>query len=447
MNLYIETFGCQMNDRDSEIMVQLLEQAGYLLCQDIANADAIIVNTCSIRGKAEQKAYSLLGSLRRIKENHPTLIIAATGCVAQQEGKKMLSRMGHIDLVIGPQGIYDLPRLFADIRQSQSATSSASQVITPQDSQFHIPPFLPDLKHGNGHKRFVTIMQGCNNFCTYCIVPFARGREVSRSKEDIVAEASHLIDLGVKEITLLGQNVNSYGNDQDPEQRTTFAELLRAVAALPGLVRLRFTTSNPKDLSPALMDCFKDLPNLCHHFHLPLQSGSDTILSRMNRKYDRAGYLNLVKGLRQACPDLAITTDIIVGFPDESDDNFQDTMDLMEEVRYNAAFSFIYSNRPPARSCDFPDTISLEVKKQRLAIFQQRQKEISLERNQEYIGQIMELMVEGESKSGHGQWSGRAQYNQIVNFNSTTTYTPGDLVQVKITEGLQNSLRGELVES
>ncbi len=428
-----------MNERDSEIMLQLLEQQGYLLCAELEAADAVIVNTCSIRGKAEQKAYSFIGSLRRLKKEKPNLIIAVAGCVAQQEGHKMKSRMPHVDIVLGPHSIYQLPDLFQEVVDGQN-----NIVSTSQSDDFIIPPFLPNLKHGLPHKRFVTIMQGCNNFCTYCIVPYTRGREVSRKQEDILAEVEHLVAGGVKEITLLGQNVNSYGNDQPPSSCISFAELLRNVAAVPGLVRLRFTTSNPKDLSPALMDCFKDLKNLGHHFHLPVQSGSNKILKKMNRKYTVETYREKVAGLREACPDISLTTDIIVGFSGETAADFQATMDLMEEVRYDSAFSFKYSSRPPAKSCDFEDTVSEEGKAERLAIFQNRQKEISLERHQEYIGKSLEVMIEGESKTGKGQWSGRSTHNLIVNFYSPRTYLPGELVQVTVTEGCLNSLRADL---
>ncbi len=428
-----------MNERDSEIMLQLLEQNGYLLSDDLASADAVIVNTCSIRGKAEQKAYSFIGSLRRLKESNPDLIIVVAGCVAQQEGEKMKIRMPHVDIILGPQSIYQLPELFQQVVDERNGI-----VSTSQSTDFTIPPFLPDLKHGLPHKRFVTIMQGCNNYCTYCIVPYTRGREVSRRREDILAEVRHLVASGVREITLLGQNVNSYGNDQPQAERTSFPELLRQVAAVPGLIRLRFTTSNPKDLSPALMACFQDLDNLCHHFHLPVQSGSNAVLKKMNRKYTVEDYMAQVVGLRQACPDISLTTDIIVGFPGETDSDFQATMDLMEKVRYDSAFSFKYSSRPPAKSCDFEDTVTDEEKVRRLAIFQKRQKEITQERHQEFIGQTLEVMIEGESKMGNGQWSGRSSHNLIVNFNSTQHYKPGDLEWVTVTEGCLNSLRAEL---
>ncbi|MBI5558805.1 MAG: tRNA (N6-isopentenyl adenosine(37)-C2)-methylthiotransferase MiaB [Deltaproteobacteria bacterium] len=437
--LYIETFGCQMNDRDSEIMRQLLATA-YETTDVISSADAIIVNTCSIRDKAEQKAYSLLGALRKKKKENPGLIIAATGCVAQQEGEKMLSRMPHVDLVVGPRNIYQLPELFRRAEQQQKGI-----VATDQAKSFMIPPFLPSLQQGQPHKRFVTIMQGCNNFCTYCIVPFTRGREISRKAEDILSEINHLAAGGVKEVTLLGQNVNSYGNDQPEGNRTSFASLLRRVSEIKGVERLRFTTSNPKDLSEELMQCFTDLKKLCPHFHLPVQSGSNAILKSMNRRYTIELYLEKVEKLRSYYPQLALTTDIIVGFPGESRADFQATMDLIEKVRYHAAFSFKYSSRPPAKSCQMAETVSREEKEERLAELQERLSSITLERNREYIGQRLELMVEGESKAADGQWSGRSGTNHIVNFQSPDVLAPGNLVQVIIREACLHSLRGELL--
>lgn len=440
MKFFIETFGCQMNDRDSLIMTQILEQAGYSVGLSIMDADVIVINTCSIRGKAEQKAYSLIGSLRKHKLAHPNIILCVTGCVAQQEGRSMVSRMKHVDMVLGPQSIYGLINHIETVKEK-----GESLILTDQSKRFEIPPFLPDLQHSTPHKRFVTIMQGCNNYCTYCIVPFTRGREVSRTVADIIAEVKHLIGLGVKEITLLGQNVNSYGFDQAEENRTSFPELLRQVSKIDGLRRLRFTTSNPKDLSSDLMHCFTELKNLCLHFHLPMQSGSDQVLKRMNRKYTVKDYLQLVAGLRDVAPDISITTDVIVGFPNETDSDFMATMALMEQVRYDSAFSFIYSNRPPAVSCDFLDETSREEKSRRLALFQKRQREITVEQHQRFIGREFDLMIEGESKQANGQWSGRSTHNIIVNFNSDTAYKPGDMVRVLVTEGLMNSLRAELV--
>ena len=438
-HLYIETFGCQMNDRDSEIMAQLMAKENFAPTSDIACADAIIVNTCSIRGKAEQKAYSLLGALRKQKKENPNLLIAVTGCVAQQEGKKMLVRMPHVNLVVGPQNIYQLPALF-----EKAGRRSKGLVVTELSKEFMIPPFLPTMERGLPHKRFVTIMQGCNNFCTYCIVPYTRGREVSRKCEEILQEIIHLVAGGVKEITLLGQNVNSYGNDQPQEQRTTFPELLRLVAEIKGIERLRFTTSNPKDLSEELMRCFADIDTLCPHFHLPVQSGSNKVLKKMSRKYKIENYLEKVEKLRKYSPDITLTTDIIVGFPGEEDEDFQATMDLIEKVRYHSAFSFKYSSRPPAKSCEFEETVTEEEKIKRLAILQDRQNVITKERNEEYVGQLMELMIEGESKMD-GQWCGRSKTNHTVNFESKDTFIPGQLVMVKIKSTCQNSLLGELL--
>ena len=435
---YIETFGCQMNDRDSEIMAQLLAESA-LPCNDVAEADIVLVNTCSIREKAEQKAFSLLGQLRTLKQKKKDLIIGVVGCVAQQEGQKILQRMSHVDLVMGPQSIYNLPALLAEI-----ACDHKRIVAIDQSPSFVIPSFLPEVGSGPSHKRFITIMQGCNNFCTYCVVPYTRGRELSRQFSDIVNEARELVAHGVKEITLLGQNVNSYGRDPHGKQIHTFAELLRAVAEIPGLARLRFTTSNPKDLTTELLQSFADLPILCSHFHLPVQSGSDHVLKRMNRKYTREHYLELVQALRSYRPDLAITTDIIVGFPGESEEDFQATFSLLEEVRYHGAFSFKYSDRPQAKSVAFVDKLSEEVKSTRLAILQKRIDEIVLERNKEYVGRIESVMVESENKNRDGQWHGRTGSNHIVHFDNTAPLSPGQMVNIRINEACQHSLRGEL---
>ncbi len=438
---YIETFGCQMNERDTEIMAQLLSQADYNIIDDIDMADVVVVNTCSIRGKAEQKAMSLLGRMRLFKKKKPSLIVAVTGCVAQQEGAKIQARMGHVDLVVGPQSIYQLPELIKKVEQDGLKSTAIEQ-----PASFSIPSLLPDLA-GSAlpHKRFVTIMQGCNNFCTYCVVPHTRGREVSRSPEDIVGEVEHLVAHGVSEITLLGQNVNSYGLDRQDGDYTDFPGLLRRVAAIPGVIRLRFTTSNPKDLSENLMKCFAELDNLCPHFHLPVQSGSDAILKKMNRKYSIEQYLKKVEGLRQYCPDIAITTDIIVGFPGETDEDFAATMLLLEKVRYHSAYSFKYSDRPNTVSAGFGNKVPQEVKTARLARLQTRQQEITNECHLAYVGQVLEIMVEGESRTGDGQWSGRTGSNHIVNFTGPAAINPGQILRVKIDEACLHSLRGSLI--
>lgn len=427
-----------MNDRDSEIMAQLLSESS-LPANSIADADIVLVNTCSIREKAEQKAFSLLGQLKALKQKKEGLIIGVVGCVAQQEGQKILQRMPYVDLVLGPQNIYNLPALLDDVICDRKRI-----VAIDQSPSFVIPPFLPEMGRGPSHKRFVTIMQGCNNFCTYCVVPFTRGREVSRKFTDIVSEARLLTEQGVKEITLLGQNVNSYGRDQKGNQIHTFSELLRVVAKLDGLERLRFTTSNPKDLTAELMQTFSDLPILCSHFHLPVQSGSDRILKRMNRNYTRDHYLTLVDELRANRPGIAITTDIIVGFPGETEEDFEATFELINEVRYHGAFSFKYSDRPQAKSVDFENKIPEEVKAERLARLQKRIDEIVVERNREYLDRQELVMVESEQANQRGQWHGRTYSNHIVHFDSPGPLVPGQMVDVLITEACQHSLRGRL---
>lgn len=425
-----------MNERDSEIMGQVLGKT-YTPTDEVSLADVVVVNTCSIREKAEQKAYSLLGRLKRFKAAKPSMVIAVTGCVAQQEGEKLRSRMPYIDLVVGPQNIYRLSELITGVSEKKKPF-----VATDLSAKFTIPPFLPSLETGPPHKRFVTIMQGCNNFCTYCVVPHTRGREISRDSNDILNEVRHLADSGVKEITLLGQNVNSYGRNKKHNGHSRFAELLQAVAAIDGIERIRFTTSHPKDLSEELMQCFSAIEKLCSHFHLPVQSGSNRILKRMNRKYSVESYLEKVDNLRRFRPGIVLTTDIIAGFPGESEEDFEQTMKLLETVRFHGAFSFKYSDRPHAKSCDFADKVSEDDKSRRLARLQSRQEEIVLERNREYIGQRLEVMVEGQSKAAEGQLSGRAGTNHIVNFSGAPQLFPGQTVTVKIEEACSHSLRG-----
>jgi len=433
---FIETFGCQMNDRDSEIMAQLLSDA-YQPALNAEQADVVLVNTCSIRQKAEQKAMSLLGCLKLLKKKKPGMVIGVVGCVAQQEGEALLARLPYVDLVMGTQNIYNLPVLLNEIICDHKKIAAVEQ-----SSAFEIPPYLPNMEQGPHHKRFVTIMQGCNNFCTYCVVPYTRGREVSRKFQDILSEARHLVEHGVKEITLLGQNVNSYGRDMRDGQ--TFADLLRAVAEIKGLQRLRFTTSNPRDLNDELISCFAELDLLCPHFHLPVQSGSNMVLKSMNRHYTIETYLDLVKRLRAARPDIALTTDIIVGFPGETEEDFQATMDLVANIRYHGAYSFKYSDRPQAKSVSFAGKLAEDVKGERLAGLQKRINRIVLERNHEYIGKIEQVMVEGKSRAQHDQWSGRTGSNHIVNFTANQALQPGQIVTVEITEACLHSLRGTL---
>lgn len=445
--LYIKTFGCQMNERDSKVIAQLLAQEGFATTSVQEEADLILVNTCSIREKAEQKAFSLIGSLREEKKKNPSLVVGVIGCVAQQEGEHLRSRMPHVDLIVGTQQIYRLPamldRLLSGMTQKEIATN--------MESSFSIPPFQKLLVNNEktaitpGFKQFVTIMQGCDNFCSYCVVPTTRGREISRSVRDILEEVELLVEQGVREITLLGQNVNSYGatNTVDPRP-VSFPQLLRKVSAVQGLQRLRFTTSHPKDLSEELMQCFAELENLCPHFHLPVQSGSDKILQRMNRKYTVESYLQKVARLRQYRPDIALATDVIVGFPGETDVDFVATMRLLQEVRFHGSFSFKYSDRPHTRSTSFTDKVPEEIKSQRLATFQKEQNKISLQRNREYLEKTVEIMIESILD---GEIKGRTATNHMVHAaGNVDSLLPGDLALVIIEHAGNHSLKGRLSE-
>lgn len=440
-----------MNERDSEIIEQLLYPAGFVPVNEMVGADMIILNTCSIRAKAEQKVYSLLGQIRQFKVHNPQLLVAVAGCVAQQEGKTIQQKMPHVDFVVGTQQIYQLPDM---IREFEAGRKSHGLAIN-LDSSFSIPSIYSYRQSvqksspqvGREFKKFVTIMQGCNNYCSYCVVPYTRGREISRPVSDILDEIRLFLDQGVTEITLLGQNVNSYGQTNAvADESVTFATLLRKVSKLKGLQRLRFTTSNPKDLSEELMRCFAEIDILCPQFHLPVQSGSDTILTRMNRKYTVADYLQKVQVLRNYRPDIAITTDIIVGFPGETDADFEATMKLLETVRFHGSFSFKYSDRPGTRSADFPDKVNEDVKSERLSRFQHFQDSISLERNSEYVGRNMEVVVEGIGKNN--LFYGRTTTNHIVHFPATDpdTVHPGDTRSVQINQAGQHSLTGIIKE-
>lgn len=435
-----------MNERDSEIMAQSLSAYGYIEGMDIDDADLIILNTCSIRAKAEQKVMSMLGYLRKTKIRKPGLKICVAGCVAQQEGKKIISKMGHVDLVVGTQNIYNIGQLL------NRSSEHGPQVVTSLDDQYDIPNLLPTYSSDNGgsspsvvpFRKFVTIMQGCNNFCTYCVVPHTRGREVSRKYNDIINESKVLVKSGVREITLLGQNVNSYGKTNSVTEdgsAYSFSTLLREVAKIEGLERLRFTTSNPKDLTDDLMRCFRDVDKLCHQFHLPVQAGSDAVLKKMHRKYTVEQYLMLVEKLRQFCPDIAITTDVIVGFPGETSQDFEGTMNLLEEVQFHGSFSFKYSDRPGTLASSFGEKVDEEIKSERLARFQARQDEISLRRNREYLGSTQTVMVEecvGENVKS------RTETNHIVHFIKPAPLKPGECIDVIITHAGQHSLKGEI---
>ncbi len=435
-----------MNERDSEIIAQSLSQYDYVETMEIDSADLIILNTCSIRAKAEQKVMSMLGYLRKAKIKKPDLKICVAGCVAQQEGQRIIERMPHVDLVVGTQHIYQIPTLL------HHKSANSGKAVTDLSDNYIIPQFIPKIsvnetiqKQDQHFSKFVTIMQGCNNYCTYCVVPYTRGREVSRKYKDIMDEIDVLVQSGVVEVTLLGQNVNSYGktnqvtHDGSP---FSFPQLLQEVSKIDRLKRLRFTTSNPKDLSEDLMKCFRDIPKLCPQFHLPVQAGSNRVLKMMNRKYSIETYLDLVHSLRAYCPDIVLTTDIIVGFPGEEEGDFEKTMSLLETVRFDASFSFKYSDRPGTASTNLPGKVDEDIKSARLALFQKRQNEISLEQNIKHIGKKVEVLVESSTAKGY---QCRAATNHVVHVETSSTLLLGSFVNVAINQAGQHSLKGKPV--
>jgi len=438
--LFLQTFGCQMNQYDSERIARVMGRMDYAVTDCVENADLILLNTCSVRDKAEQKVYSALGRLKEIKQQRASVIIGVGGCVAQQEGEALLKRVPHLDLVFGTHNIHKLPEI---VEQAQTLENR------PVETAFYRDPSYMEDPEGatevQGSKAFLTIMQGCNKVCSFCIVPHVRGREVSRPSKKILREIESLADRGVVEVMLLGQNVNSYGKMTPGE--LSFAELLGRVNAVNGIERIRFTTSHPQDLSPELIAAFAELDKLCQHLHLPVQSGSDSVLSRMRRGYTRAEYLDRIERLRARRPEVALSTDIIVGFPGETDDEFGATLELLEQVGYDEIYSFTYSPRPQTVAAKlYDDDIPDDTKRDRLSRVQSLQREISLRKNRERIGDIEEILVEGRSKLKNGQIMGRTRSNRIVNALGPESLA-GALVTARITGATATSLIGELARA
>jgi tRNA-2-methylthio-N6-dimethylallyladenosine synthase len=434
--LYLLTFGCQMNVYDSERIRQLMASRGYLGVEDPADADLIFLNTCSVREKPVEKLYSALGRFRRLKRKNPGLIIGVGGCAAQQEGEKLLKRAPYIDFILGTKEFPRLLKILDNLSNSPMPIVSTS-LNGRSDPYSSLPLDASDCRT----TAFVSIMQGCDNFCSYCIVPFVRGREMSRPSRDIMKEINFLSEKGVREITLLGQNVNSYGQKTPGEM--AFVDLLKAVQQISGIERIRFTTSHPKDLSPGLIEAFERLSKVCEHIHLPLQSGSNRILKRMNRGYTREDYLQQVAELRRRNPEVSITTDIIIGFPGEEEADFQDTLAAIERAQFDDLFSFKYSDRPYTRAISFTRKVPLEVSRVRLSELQACQRKITEKRNRYWEGKKVEVLVEGQSKANSSESSGRTRTNRIVNF-SGQLYPEGSLVQVLVIKALAHSLRGEI---
>jgi len=413
-----------------------MESCGYETTDKVEEADLIIVNTCSIREKADQKVYSQLGRFRELKQRRPDIIIGIGGCLAQQKRTEFLRKYSFLDMVFGTHNIHRIPALITKINRSRAAVVETSfYESVPSLNILALP------RNGNA-SAYVTIMQGCNNFCAFCVVPHLRGREESRMLQEIIREIRMLAAHGIREVTLLGQNVNSYGKTL--ENGHDFADLLQEIASIQGIERIRFTTSHPKDLSERLMKCFHEIDKLCEHIHLPVQSGSDRILERMNRCYTVDDYLDKVKKLRAICPDVSITSDFIVGFPGETDEDFQSTLDLMKKIMFDGAFSFRYSERPGTAALRFREKVPHDIKRERLQTLQSLQEEHSLERNKARIGRVEEILVERISKNCRDDVIGRTRTNKIVNFSGDSELV-GKTVSVMITEAYQHSLRGSLV--
>ncbi|MGA7218066.1 MAG: tRNA (N6-isopentenyl adenosine(37)-C2)-methylthiotransferase MiaB [Candidatus Sulfotelmatobacter sp.] len=462
---YLETFGCQMNVHDSEKVIGTLVHEGYRQVETVEQADLILYNTCSIRDKAEQKVFNRLNDYKKLLKQGKKF--GVLGCVAQQEGEKIFDRAPHVSLVCGSASYRNLPRMLTELESASGAwppesgsrkAEAASLVrITGLDDRQTNECFETEFTaRTNPHRGYITIIEGCDKFCAYCVVPFTRGKERSRTSESVLAEARQMADLGYTEIQLLGQNVNSY---KDPAgkpgagfsgKKRSFAELLAAVGEVPGIRRVRFTTSHPRDFGRDIVDAIDAVPALCDHVHLPVQTGSDRVLNAMQRLYTRDQYLERISWIKSAKRDISITSDMIVGFPGETEQDFADTLSLLDEVGYDGVFTFKYSPRPNTPSLSLDDAIPDQEKSRRLEVLMSRQKEIQITRYKKYIGKTLQVMVEARNEA-RSQWIGRTSQNKTLNFTvpgiptQSTTPTIGIYVQVKVTTSFPNSLVGELV--
>lgn len=437
-NYHIITYGCQMNEHDSENIAGMLEALDYSHTPNPEEADVVVMNTCSVREHADKRFFGMLGQFKKQKKNNPDFIICICGCMPQQPHivEEIRKSFGWVDIVFGTQTIAEFPNLLME--RIRTGKKQFSIIANNQE--------IPEEKKSKRefkHKALVNITYGCNNFCTYCIVPYTRGREKSRSLRAVKQEIINLVNDGVKEVMLLGQNVNSF-RDADGNN---FAALIRALDEVEGLERIRFMTSHPKDLSDELIACFGDCEKLCHNIHLPVQSGSDEVLRRMNRHYNRQRYMEIVEKLRATCPDLSISTDIIVGFPGETEEDFLDTLSLVREVEYDSAFTFIYSPRVGTPAAKYDDQIPENIKHDRFDRLVDEVNRCSAKKNSEYLGRIVTVMVDGPSKNDAGAWSGRTDTFKLVNFTSEEPLTEGQMVSVRITETKTFSLDGKKVDA
>ncbi len=435
--VYIRTFGCQMNEYDSDRMADVLESAGgFVKTDDPERADLILFNTCSVREKAQEKVFSDLGRIRHLKLDRPELIIGVGGCVASQEGAAIVERAPYVDLVFGPQTLHRLPEL---IRNRLLTGRPQIDVSFPEIEKFdHLPPARVD-----GCTAFVSIMEGCSKYCSFCVVPYTRGEEVSRRFEDVLTEVADLADRGVREVTLLGQNVNAYRGAMPEGDDADFALLLEYVAEVPGIERIRYTTSHPKEFTQRLIDSYAAIPQLVSHVHLPVQSGSDRVLAAMKRGYNVLDYKSIVRRLRGARPGISIASDFIVGFPGETDADFEATLKLVEEVNFDTSFSFMYSPRPGTPAASMPDQVPQGVKRARLASLQSALEASARAASHAMVGSVQKVLVEGPSKKDSAELSGRTENNRVINFAGPQRLV-GTLAEVHVTGALPHSLRGEI---
>jgi tRNA-2-methylthio-N6-dimethylallyladenosine synthase len=435
--VYIQTHGCQMNEYDSGKMLDVLREAqGMELTDDPEQADVLLLNTCSIREKAQEKVFSLLGRWRALKEARPGVVIGVGGCVASQEGEALRTRAPFVDLVFGPQTLHRLPEM---VRSARLQGLPVVDISFPEIEKFDRLP----APRAEGPTAFVSIMEGCSRYCTFCVVPYTRGEEISRPFDDVLAEVVQLAAQGVGEVTLLGQNVNAYRGPMHDGEMADLALLIHYVAAVDGIERIRFTTSHPVEFSDSLIQAFAEVPELVSHVHLPVQSGSDRILAAMKRGHTVVEYKSKIRRLREARPDISLSSDFIIGFPGETDADFEATMALIEQIGFDQSFSFIYSRRPGTPAASLPDDVPLAVKKARLARLQARINEMAQAISQGMVGGVERILVEGPSRKDPHQLAGRTGNNRVVNFDGSADLA-GRFVEVRITEALNNSLRGRL---
>ncbi|MCG8317053.1 MAG: tRNA (N6-isopentenyl adenosine(37)-C2)-methylthiotransferase MiaB [Pseudomonadales bacterium] len=438
--LFIQTHGCQMNEYDSSRMADLLETTHGLEATDNPEeADILLLNTCSIREKAQEKVFHQLGRWRKLKDQNPDLIIGVGGCVASQEGDAIRKRAPYVDMVFGPQTLHRIPNMIESVKQHDAAVVDVS---FPEIEKFDNLP-EPSVE---GPKAFVSIMEGCSKYCTFCVVPYTRGEEVSRPYEAVMTEVEHLANLGVREVNLLGQNVNAYQGENIDGDIIDLAELITQIAKIPGIDRIRFTTSHPVEFSDSLIEVYGKVPELVSHLHLPVQSGSDRILAMMKRGHTALEYKSKIRRLRKIRPDLCMSSDFIIGFPGESDTDFEATMKLIDDIGFDLSFSFIYSARPGTPASDLPDDTPEDEKKRRLALLQHRINQQAQEISRRMVGSTQRILVDGISKKDPGQLQGRTENNRVVNFRHDDDELIGKFVDVTIEDALPNSLRGSFIQ-